>query len=323
LVAQETGRDADAVAALDRRAEEVFKDVAALGAAAAGPLGFAARDAKRPAKTRFFAVTFLSRLGVPASFAPLSGVLLDEEQDPDARLAAAQGLSGLDVPAADVRRTFCAAVAQAGLPRPVLDTSLIALTRLGCGDPAPLARAARLFGPRPAGAELATTRRALDALSKSSGAAPARALLVLARYFPSRGAARAATISALAESPARVVSSLEAEALPIVSELLRSESGEPAEILVLIRISGRFGPAAEKTLRSLLSNADDEVLAAAAEALARRKAVAALPALDALIAGALTGPRFKPRPGRPDPALILARLEAAAAALRREPDALK
>jgi hypothetical protein len=180
LVAQEPGRDARAVAELDRRAEGVYKDLAPLGWRAAAPLGDAARDLKRPSKSRLFAVTFLAKLGDPASFPALSDVLLDPAQDAEVRLSAAQGLTAVGAPPRSERKTLCAAAAQADLPRPVLDETLIALTRLGCDEPAGLDGAARLFGARPGGRDLVTVRRALDALGRSSGEASLRRLLALA-----------------------------------------------------------------------------------------------------------------------------------------------
>jgi hypothetical protein len=270
LVAQEPGRDAPAVAGLDRRAEAVFDEIAPLGRRAVAPLGDAARDLKRTPKSRLFAVTFLSRLGDPASFRPLSDVLLDPEQDDDVRLSAAQGLAGLDIPLESARKTFCAALAQPQLPRPALDEALIALARLGCADPAPLERAARSFGPRPDARDLSTARRALVALARSRGDASVRRLLALAAYFPSRSAARAAAIAALGTRPADIVA-LAPESLPVVRDLLRSETDDPGTMLVLVPLAGAFGPAADGLLLPLASHPDAEVRAAAAEALARRK----------------------------------------------------
>jgi hypothetical protein len=320
LVAQEPGRDARAVAELDRRAEGVYKDLAPLGWRSAAPLGDAARDLKRPPKSRLFAATFLAKLGDPACFPPLSDVLLDPAQDAEVRLSAAQGLTAVGAPPQSERKTLCAAAAQPDLPRPVLDEALIALTRLGCDDPAALESAARLFGARPGGRELVTVRRALDALARSSGEASLRRLLVLATYFPSDTDARAAALSALASRAPDLVSALAPEALPVARDALRSETAEPATMIVLVRLADAFGPEADDMLLPLASHLDAEVLAAAAEALARRKELAALPALDAVIAGALDDPRFGPKPGRPDPAQLLERIEAAAESLRRARD---
>ncbi|HEX4047875.1 MAG TPA: hypothetical protein VH309_08580 [Elusimicrobiota bacterium] len=317
LVAREQGLSADAVAALDRRAEAQFKTIAPLGWRAAAPLGAAANDPKRRPKLRLFATTFLGEIADPAVFEPLSRVLLDGDQDPDVRLAAAQGLLSLDVPPASARRTDCAAAAQEDLPRPVLDETLIALTRLGCDDPAPLERAARLFGPRPDECDLATVRRALEALSRSRGDAPLLRLLALAAYFPSRSAARAAAFSALDARRGDLVTALAPRAFPVVRDALRAETSVPATMLVLVRLADAFGPEADEALLPLASHPDAEVLANAAEALARRKAAAALPDLEAVLAGAMTDPRFAPLPGRPDPSLLLARIQAATESLRR------
>ena len=392
FVAQEAGKDVRDVAALDRRTEELFRDISPLGWHAAAPLGEAARDPKRSAKARLFAVTFLSRLHAPAAFAPLASFLLDPEKDADARQAAAQGLEALEAPPEAGRRVLCLALSQPDLPRAVLDETLIAPTRLGCGDFTPLERIARSFGPRPSDRDLASARRALTALAHSRGEAPLRRLLALMEYFPPKSAARAAAIAALdarrrdlasapeelsaarnallsetndpaamlvlvrladdstalsharGEAPLRrllalmknfsseraaraaAIAALDArprdlasapEAFPAVRAALLSETEDPATMLILVRLADALGPPAGALLLPLASHPDVEVLSAAAEALARRKSVKALPALEAVIAGALNDPRFAPRPGRPDPALLLARIEAAADSLRR------
>jgi len=316
-VAQEPGRDAAAVAELDRQAEAEFKSIAPLGWRAAAPLGEVAADRKRAPKTRFFAVVFLGKLHDVAAFEPLARVVLDPAADPEARLSAAQGVAALDAPPEAERKALCGAVAQPDLPRPVLDESLIALARLGCPEAAPLERAARLFGPRPEGLDLADARRALDALAKTRGQEPVLRLLVLVQYFPSGTPARAAAVTALAARRADLVTALAPQALPVVRGLLRTETAEPATMLTLIGLADAFGPQADEMLVPLASHPDAEVLAAAAEALARRKAVAALPALEDVLAHPLEDPRFGPKPGRPDPAVLLSRIEAATAVLRR------
>jgi hypothetical protein len=318
LTAQEPGKDAREVAALDKRADALFKELAPLGWRAAAPLGAAASDLKRAPKSRFFAAVFLTKLHDPAAFEPLSKILLDADQDPDARQSAAEGLAELDVPPAAPRRSLCAALALPDLPRPVADQVLIALTRLGCDDPAALEREARAYGPRPSAAELVDVRRALAGLSRSRDEASAKRLLVLAGYFPPDGAARAAAIAALAAREKDYTTALAPEALGLLREALRSETADPAAMLVLVKFAAAFGPQAADLLLPLASHDDAEVLAAAAEVLARRKDVRALPALDSVIAGAMRDPRFAPKPGRPDPAVLLERIENAAALMRRE-----
>ena len=323
LVAREAGQDARVIAGLDREALAQYKSLAPYGWKAAAPLGDAADDRKRAPKSRFFAVFFLGKLHDAATFEPLSKVLLDVDQDPDARVSAAQGVAELDVAPEARRKTLCAAVAEPELPRSALDEALIALTRLGCPEPAPLERAARLFGPRPSGADFIDVRRALEALAKSRGEAPVRRLFVLADYYPSRTPARAAAVGALATRQKDLVTALAPEAFPVVRELLRSETAEPATMLILVKLADAFGPEADAALLPLSSHPDAEVLTAAAEALARRKAVAALPALEDVVAHPLDDPRFGPKPGRPDPAALLARIEAATATLRRVRSAQK
>jgi len=101
-----------------------------------------------------------------------------------------------------------------------------------------------------------------------------------------------------------------------VREALRSETAAPETMLVLVALDDALDPG-DDALRPLAAHADPEVLAAAAEALARRKDSEVLPGLETIAAGALNDPRFAPKPGRPDPARQLARIEAAVEALRR------
>ncbi|MDE2490077.1 MAG: hypothetical protein KGM24_04470 [Elusimicrobia bacterium] len=315
LVAREKDEDAGTIAALDRRAQALFRDVAPHGWRAAAPLGAAALDARRPEKVRLFALVFLGRLGDPAGFPALAKILSDPAQPEDLREAAVQSLEALDLPPEAERRVLCGALVP-GVRRTLAEELLIPLKRLGCPDPAPLAAYARSFGARPKERALDDARAAIEALGASRGEAPARALLALIAYYPPDGPARAAAIAALGRK-ADAVAALEPEALPVLSEALRSQSGDPASMIVLVRLVAPFGRDAEPLLLPLASYPDAEVLADAADQLARLKCVEALPKLEAVIAGAFDDPRFAPKPGRPDPAQLLARIEAAADSLKR------
>lgn len=320
LVASQPGKDARVVAGGDAKAEALFAEIKPLGWRAAEPLGAAAADEARAPKTRLFAIVYLSRLNDPAAYAPLSRAALDARLDPDARLAAAQGLAALDLPPAASRRTFCALITAAETPAALVDQALVVLSRLGCGDPAPLAALARAAGPRPKGAGLERTRRALAAVARSNGADALKALLALADYFPSESDARAAAILELSARRDDLVSALPAPALPWTRAQLRSETARPDATLALIALADAFPKEGTELLRPLNAHPDPEVLAAAAEALARRGDLASLPALEAISSGALKDPRFGPKAGRPDPAVLLSRLDAAIAVLRRARD---
>lgn len=320
VLAGQPGKDAREVAALDKRASAAFEEIAPLGWRAAPALAAAVRDPRRPAKARLFAVTFLARLRDPAAFEPLAQALHDAGQDPDVRAAAAQALAAQDVPAPAVRPVLCAAAPRADLPRAALDQVLTTLSRLGCDEPAGLEDVARRFGPRPAGPDLATVRRALAALGRTRGKPAAQTLLVLSRWFPARHDARAAVFSALAARPLTLAADgLEMNGHLVLRDALREEASRPEVMLVLVRLADALGPDAAALLLPLIRHPDPEVIASAAEALSRRRSSAALPKLDAVLAKALEDPRFGPKPGRPDPAVSLARIEAAAAALRGAP----
>jgi hypothetical protein len=317
LVAAQKGKDAREIRDLDTEAENLSKDLKPLGWKAAAALGASVQDLKRPEKVRLFAVSFLGLIRDPAAFPPLEDILLNQEQTPSVRAMAAQSLPGQGAPDAAVSKALCAALAQADLPREVLSEIMLPLSRLGCPEPAALERLARSFGPRPDGKDQPLVIAALAALGRSHGTASGRAILSLITYFPSIGEPRASAIKALDARRAEIASWLAPEAMPVVAEALRSESKRWDTMIPLIHIAVALGPDAGPALARLSRHPDAEVLAEAAEALLVFKRVEELPALESVIAGSLNDPRFSPKEGRPDPAFSLARLEKAAAALRR------
>lgn len=317
IVASEKGKDAREIGGLDWRAENLANELKPLGWKAVPALAAAAQDLKRPAKVRLFAASFLALIRDPAAFPPLEDILLDPEQAPSVRALAAQSLPGQGAPDAAVSKALCAALAQEELPREVLTDIMMALSRLGCPDPAALTRIARSFGPRPAEKDLVLVSASLSALGRSRGAVSGKALLALAGYFPPQGAPRAAAIKALDARRAEIANWLAPETLPVVVEALRSETGRWDTMIPLIHIATALGPEAAPGLSRLTGHPDAEVLAEAAEALVLFKRVEAIPALEAVVAGAMNDPRYSPKEGRPDPAVSLARLEKAVAALRR------
>lgn len=317
LVAAQKGKDAWERRDLDRAVQGLYADIKPLGWKAVPALAAAAADLKRPAKVRLFATSFLGLTADPAALPHLESLLLDRGQDAFVRSTAAQSLPGLGAGDAATSMALCAALTQADLPVEVLREVLRPLPSLGCLDPKPLARVARSFGPRPDAQGLAVVRPALAALGRSFAMEPGRELLALISYFPARGEARAAAIAALDSRREPTAVWLKPEALPVVVEALRSESGRWDTMLPLIRLAAALGPDAAPALSRLTKHPDAEVLVEAAEALAVFKRVEALAALESVVAGALRDPRFSPKEGRPDPAVLLARLEKAVDALRR------
>lgn len=316
LVAEQKGKDARDIRDLDRRAENLSTELKPLGWKAVPALAAAAKDLKRPAKVRLLAASFLALTRDPAALPPLADILLDPEQTPFVRSLAAQSLPGLGATDAAAREPLCAVLAQPELPREVLREALIPLTSLGCPEPAAVTRIARAYGARPGEKDQGVVVAALSVLGRSRGAASGQALLDLTAWFPPLGASRAAAIGALYARRAELGNWLAPEALPVIEEALRSESGKPETMLMLIRVAVTLGPETGTSLARLSRHPDPEVLAEAAEALALFKRVEALPALESVVAGAMNDPRFSPKDGRPDPAVSLARLEKAIAVLR-------
>jgi len=317
LVAGQKGKDASEIRDLDRQAEALSSELKPLGWRAAAALGAAVQDLKRPEKVRLYAASFLGLIRDPAAFAPLEDILLNPEQPATVRALAAQSLPGQGTDDASVSRALCAALAPEDLPREVLEATLLSLSRLGCPDPGALARIARAYGPRPRKKDLAVAAAAMSALGRSRGAASAKALLELVGRFPPQGDVRAAAITALDARRAEIAAWLAPEALPVVSEALRSESSRRDTMIPLIGLAAALGPDAAPALARLTKHPDAEVLAEAAEALSALRRVEAISALDAVVKGAMNDPRFSPREGRPDPAVTLTRIENALAALRR------
>ena len=320
-VAAARGKDAREIAESDKRLAALGRELIPFSVKAVEPLAGFARDLKKPPMVRLFATVFLGLAGGPAAHGPLTAILLNTEQDPDVRSAAAQGLGTLDLPHEAARKSLCTALALPGSPRNLIDDVLVPVSRLGCADFAPLERAARAYGPRPSGRDLETVRRAAAALGRSRGEAPARALLRLLAYFPSRGGARAAVIAALPGKAPELTGLLAQESWPSLRDALRSETAETGSMLALIPLAAEFPDFGGEALAPLTSHPDAEVLAETAQAMAKLRFAKALPALEAAVAGALSDPRFSPKEGRPDPARTLARIEDAVAALRRVPAA--
>lgn len=318
LIAAQKGKDAREIRDLDREAQALHAQVKPLGWKAAPALGSAVQDLKLHTKTRLVAASFLGLIRDPAAFPPLEDILLNKEQAPSVRASAAQSLPGQGAPDAAVSKALCAVLAEPELPREVLAESLLTLSRLGCVDTASLARLARSFGPRPSEKDLPLAKAALSALGRSYGRESGRQIFSLIGYFPPQGEVRAAAIKALDARRAEIPTWLASDALPFVTEALRSESERWDTMLPLVRIMAALGPEGGKALSRLTRHPDAEVLAEAAEALVVFKDIGAIPALEAVVAGAMNDPRFSPKEGRPDPAVSLARLEKAVAALRRQ-----
>lgn len=317
LVAEQKGKDVSEIRDLDRRAQALSSELKPLGWRAAPALGAAVQDLKRPEKVRLYAASFLGLIRDPAAFAPLEDIMLNQEQPATVRALAAQSLPGQGATDASVSKALCLALAQEDLPREVLEEVLLSLSRLGCPDPGALSRVARAYGTRPGKKDLALVAAAISVLGRSRGATSGKALLELVGRFPALGDSRAAVIMALDARRSEIAAWLAPETAPVVAEALLSESSRRDTMIPLIRLAAALGPETAPALSRLTKHPDAEVLAETAEALAALGRVDAIPALDAVVKGAMSDARFSPQEGRPDPAVTLTRIENALAALRR------
>ncbi len=320
LLASEKGRHARDIDAIDRQAYAEGKALARHGWRAVEPLAAVARDLSRPPKERLLAASFLASTGDPLAAGPLGDIILDGRQDPLTRAAAAESLAALPVRPETARRVMTAALADPALPREVLEPVLAKTAVVGLFDPEPGRLAARRLGDRPEGRALAAARLVARSLGRTHGARAVDALLDLLAWYPAGGVMRGDVVAALDAKRADLLAFRRPQARAALEGALRSETDEPVRMIVLTRLAAAYGPELAPALGRLSAHPDAEVLVEAAEGLVRAKdrdaARRALPAFEAVAAGALNDPRFSPMNGRVEPAELLARLEKAVAALK-------
>lgn len=308
----------DKVREKDRRARALAPDALRWGERAVGPLEQIARDPKRPPKTRLLAAAVMGMTRDPAAFKPLEAIMLDGSYSDDLRSEAALGLGGLAVDNAARRGAFCKALADEDMPRQTLAAALRSAAKLGCDEPSILEKRAKAIGLRPAPRDVQLARHAIEALGRSFPPEAARALWRLFEAYPSGSAERGACLEALLSDPERLTDLGTDYNEPRALRALREESNAPRNAVLAARLAGRLGtPKCADALRRALRNGDPEVIAESADALAALKVVDAAPELRAIVNGAISDPRFAPKPDRPDPAAQAARIQAALNRLER------
>ena len=313
LERSEDDQTADVVRARDRHAEKLAPEVLRWGRRAVAPLLALARDASKTAKTRLLAVSTAGLVRDPGAFLALRAFMLDDGQPDGLRAQAALGLAGLPVSRAARSEAFCAALDRPAAGPELRRQALLQAAELGCRDPDVLERAAKSYGDRPEPAQAELAACAVRGLGAGYGLEPARALWRLYAFFPGGSALRREALLALDRKRAalRALPETEHDALSALS----ASSGTP-DAAVAARLVGAVGtPRCVKALERALRDPDAEVVAQAAESLAQLKDKSAAPALRRILAGAIHDERFAPRPGRADPAKLLARIQAAAEAL--------
>lgn len=313
LEREQVNKTADVIRVGDRRAHALAPSVLRWGHKVIPPLEAIARDAGKPAKTRQLAVSVIGLTRDPGAFPPLRAMLLDSALPDGLRSEAAVGLGGTTVSKAARREAFCSALREDALPPQALREALIAVSTLGCDDAALLERRARLLSLSPNGADAERARLILAALGRTPAPEAGDALWRLFGDYAAGSPQREAALTALLADPARLAalgSRNEPRALRAVSE----ESGRAENAVLAARLAARVGtPRCADALRRLLRHGDAEVVAEAAEGLARLKWAKAKKDLAGVVERAHDDARFAPKPGRPDPAIQLARVRAALA----------
>lgn len=312
--------DARAIAARDRMAAAEGEALRRHGWRAVRPLGEVAANIARPKKERLLAASFLALTGDPLAAEPLEKLLLDAGQDPQVRGAAAESLAALPLSKGHARRVMTQALGDPELPRDALEPCLAKVSVTGFADAETARLLLRRLGSRPGGRTLEASRLALRGLGKTFGAGAVDALLDLLGWYPADSPLRPDAVAALEAKSGDLLSFRRPQARTALESLLRSESDRPLSMNALVRLSAAYGPELAPALARLSRHPDAETLVEAAEALIHLKdkkaAAAALPGLQAVAAGAFSDPRFSPRQGRPDPGVLLARLEKAISALK-------
>lgn len=317
LARQQLNKPADEARALDRQIFALGPAIKAAGPAAAAPLEALARDEKKLPKTRVWAVNFLALLEDPAAFRPLSSLALDTKLPELVRAQAMSGLATTGVSHQALRRPVCAALAQKDLPAHELAEALLLASKTGCDDPKILARRAKDQGSSPAKDPPARLAKlAIEALAVSQKADAARELLALHGFYKPRAPQRGLTLSALLAQRENL-KLLRAQAVSFACATLGEEADAPDNALAALKlIVDLNAKECAKPLLRALKNPDAEVVAADAEALADLGINEAKPRLSDLLDKAISDERFAPRPGKPEPRALLARIERALIRLR-------
>lgn len=290
--AEENGRTLEARAA-ERKLRGYGRELKLLGPQAVSALGAALRENGRPLKLRLYCAAILGLLGDPGGFVPLRDAALDTWTDPGLRSAGLQALAGLRVGEREKRRVLDQALADTNAPAQVWREALAQLADLGTDDPSGVARAAERDDFREQDG-----RNAVAAVAGSPVTGAGLRVFELLPRLAGLPAAEADALGFLAQQPRLAVGPRESD---VVFEILRRGHGRSAALAA--RVASRLSAleAADELKRALRSR-DPEVVAEAAEGLARLKDPKAASALQALAGQLESDRRFLARPGVDGPA---------------------
>jgi len=316
LLARQTGADARTIAGLAAEIESLAPAALRWKWRAVAPLERILADPGRPVKLRLYALSFLGLTHDPLALPPLRRLLLDPAAPAALRSAAAADLPPLNVSRQRVRETLCAALAQEGLPEEVARPALNETAQLGCDETAVLEGWARRGGLRPAGPPARAAELAAAGLGRSRPIEAARALVRLLAFYPAGSPLKPPVLRALWEKR-RDLPALKSAAAAALAGSILSESGHPGTMAAAVPVLASLGdPKDVPLLRRLLEYGDAEVVTVAAEALAQLQVFPARDDISRILARVHEDRRFAPLPGRPAPATLIARLQAAQRRLR-------
>ena len=247
ILAREGRGDLDSgqIRDLDRRAQRLLEStLVRIGSAAAPSLAEIALDEDRAIKARVWAVNGLQIAGSSASLQVLGRILADKKEPDVLRVEAASAVGDFPGPSAPRARILCAFLAGESSPPRALRQALMELSLLGCPDPSALDSLMRRWGPRPS-AVIAQTEMplALEALSRSSPAEAARALLRLIGFYR-RGSPERLRVIGVLDTFAGELARFPREARERLSAALLEESASPATEL---RLLGMFARVEDKS----------------------------------------------------------------------------
>lgn len=302
-------------AAIERRVKAFKPLVLRWGAAGVPVLGEIARDKKRARKTRLWALSFASLTGDPGAFPALEATLLDRDEHPDLREAAASYIAALPPEAASParrRRTLCAPLSEENLPRTLVIELAHHAARFGCGEIDAVAARAREFGHRPEGLDGRAARDLIGALADSADGRAVEVLAGLLAHYPALSPQRVAILRALLGR--REVPPPSSAAL-IRQALSDDRKSKPASILGIRLLSKMKDDLSTGLFIQELAHPEPEVVAEAAKALASGGAKNGIPAIEDVLYNIIDDPRFAPAPGR-DPADLVNQIQSALTALK-------
>lgn len=311
LHAGQAGQSPQAIQESDAKIADLAGRAAKLGWTAVPEIGRRAEDRARPWKVRAYLAGALGLIGDASAFPILKGLLADPDAPGELRAQAAQSLAGLRVSRRAVREALTTALREGDLPPLARSEALSQLSVLGSDDLGTLERIIRSAGRQAREGSLLDARKALRSLSRSTNPGAPRVLVELADYYPRGSELRDAVLDALETHPPEDPAVQERATRALLAALRQERSKSPIRLKAVRLLAAVGGPGSAQALLKILDSPNPELVAEAAEGLARREILQAKAPLAEILRGAHRDPRFSPLPTRPEPQTYVRRIRKA------------